>query len=104
MSYLLFVDECGHDHREAPYEVLAGICVEDKNVWNLIDALNSAEERILGIRYSRVKEEVKGKKFLKKKVFRHANQLPPLVPEERRLLARELIEDGVAITQKRVTA
>jgi hypothetical protein len=36
MSYLLFIDESGHDRKEAPYEVLAGLAVEDQKLWGLI--------------------------------------------------------------------
>lgn len=104
MAYFLFLDESGHDHRTSPYEVLAGIAVEDRDVWNLIEALNAAEERHFGIRYSRVKEEIKGKKFLKKKVFKLAQQLPPIALPERSQLARSCIENGAMAGKKELTA
>jgi len=47
VAYFLFVDESGGDRREAPYEVLAGVCIEDRDVWNLIDSIKEAEDRIL---------------------------------------------------------
>ena len=75
MAYLFFVDESGGDRRNTFYEVLAGIVVQDRDVWNLITSLNMLEEQIFGLRYSKVKEEIKGKKFLKAKVFRLARQL-----------------------------
>ncbi len=34
MSYMLFIDESGRDLRESPYAVLAGIAVEDRDLWN----------------------------------------------------------------------
>jgi len=43
MAYFLSVDESGHDRRESPYEVLAGVAVEDRDLWNLIQALRAAE-------------------------------------------------------------
>lgn len=32
MSYLLFIDESGQDRRDSPYEVLAGISLEDRDL------------------------------------------------------------------------
>ena len=104
MAYFLFVDESGHDQTASPYEVLAGIAVEDRDLWNLIDAIKDVENRTFGIRYSRLKGEVKGKKFLKRKVFRHAEQTPAIPAEERRDLARAGLEDGAAVTGHQLTA
>jgi hypothetical protein len=104
MAYFLFVDESGHDRRESPYEVLAGIAVEDRDVWNLIDAIKDAEVRVLGLRYSREREEVKGKKFLKRKIFRQAGQMPSIPSEDRRTLARECIRGGDSATRQQITA
>lgn len=53
MAYFLFLDESGHDLKESPYEVLAGVSVEDRDLWNLIEAIKDAEERNFGLRYSR---------------------------------------------------
>lgn len=104
MAYFLFIDESGHDRRESPYEVLAGIAVEDRDVWNLIDAIKDAEQRILGLRYSREKDEVKGKKFLKRKAFRQAAQMPPITEEQRRILSRQCVLNGDGATREQVTA
>jgi hypothetical protein len=104
MAYFLFLDESGHDLRDSPSEVLAGICVQDLDVWNLIDAVTQCEERIFGVRYSRLKEEIKGKKFLKKKVFRHAAQSGPILPDERRELAKASLEKGNAVGGHQLTA
>jgi len=101
MSYLLFIDESGHDKHESPYEVLAGIIVQDQDVWNLITDLNTLEERIFGIRYSKEKEEIKGKKFLKRKVFRLAEQSEIFEDDVRRKFARECILDGAANASKK---
>lgn len=50
MAWFLFIDESGHDRKAAPYEVLAGIAVQDRDIWNLITALHDAETRIFGRR------------------------------------------------------
>lgn len=104
MAYFLFVDESGHDRRKSPYEVLGGICVEDRDLWKLVCALNEAEERILGIRYSREKEEIKAKKFLKTKVFRLAKALPPIPEADRMRLSRECILQGESAGREQLAA
>jgi hypothetical protein len=64
---LLFVDESGHDHGEAPYEVLAGVAVSERDLWNLIQAIRAAELEFFGIHMTEVGIEFKGKKLLKNK-------------------------------------
>ena len=44
MAYLLFVDESGIDHSESPYDILAGICVKDINLWSLIQEIKKIQE------------------------------------------------------------
>ena len=104
MAYFLFIDESGQDRRESPCEVLAGICVDDKVVWQMIGAIIEAENRYFGCRYGRVKEEFKGKKFLKRKVFNHAAQEAPIPADERRVLAYDCIMDGGSATRRQITA
>lgn len=65
MAYILFLDESGHDLKDSPYEVLAGVAVEDKNVWNLIRQIHLLEENIFGRRYSYGERELKARKILK---------------------------------------
>ena len=104
MAYLLFVDESGNDKEPAPCEVLAGISVEDRDVWNLIEAVHAAEEQNFGCRYSRVKGEIKGKKLLKRKAFRHAAQLPAIDPDVRKPLAERCLLAGDSPTRDAITA
>lgn len=35
MSYLLFLDESGHDHKVAPYEVTGGVAIHVSKLWPL---------------------------------------------------------------------
>lgn len=102
MAFFLFVDESGLDRRESPYEVLAGVGVEDRDLWNLISVIKSAEERVLGFRYSREREEIKGKKFLKRKVFRQAASRAPFPDDARRRLARECLLRGASATPDQI--
>lgn len=104
MAYFLFIDESGHDRQEAPYEVLAGVAVEDRNLWNLIQAVRDAEFKFFGMRYSEGSRELKGKKILKRKTFRHAGQLPLFDFEERTELAKELLLEPENPTKKGLAA
>ena len=101
MAFFLFVDESGQDHRESPYEVLAGMAVEDRDLWNLVTALQDAEVRIFGRRYSAEGRELKAKKMLKSKTYRQASQMPPIPDEERRGLARQCLETGEGAKEMR---
>lgn len=94
MAYFLFVDESGQDRRESPYEVLAGVAVEDRKLWPMVLELRDAEIRIFGRRYSYTASELKAKKILKKKTFNLASRCAPMPPDQRRLLAYECLENG----------
>jgi len=104
MAYFLFIDESGHDERTSPAQVLAGICVHDAAVWPMITAIIDAEHRYFGCRYGHLKEEFKGKKFLKKKVFIQAAREAAIADPERRDLAHQCILDGGSATPHHVNA
>ncbi len=63
---LLFIDESGHDHREMPCEVPAGVAIPESNLWNLVKAVRAAERDYFGdyLRNLRI-TELKAKKLLK---------------------------------------
>lgn len=104
MAYFLFVEESGQDRRESPQEVLAGVAVEDRDLWNLVRAVQDAEVRLLGCRYTADRGELKAKRLLKRKVFRLAQQLPAIDPEERTRLARHCLEEGATAGRRELTA
>ena len=104
MAHILFVDESGLDHQDSPCEVLAGVSVEDQDLWNLIKALHEAEERHFGARYTKGPQELKAKKILKRKTFRLAEQLPPIPAPERRLAALRCLQDGGRAGMMEITA
>lgn len=104
MAYLMFIDESGQDHRNSPYEVLAGISVEDKSLWNLIREVQDAELRHFGVRYSSGSRELKASKILKSKTFRLANQLPPIPQPERSEYAKSCMLFGASAGKKEMTA
>ncbi len=96
---LFFIDESGHDHGDAPYEVLAAVAVAERDLWNLIQAIRVAEFQFFGVHLAGVGVEFKGKKLLKNKTFRHAGQGPAIEPNRRRDLAREFLMKGWRETQ-----
>ncbi len=64
----MFIDESGQDQRQSPYEVLAGVTIEDKQIWRLIRKLSDAQD--LGMFVRAYGSEAKAQKLLKKKVFK----------------------------------
>jgi hypothetical protein len=96
---LFFIDESGHDHGDAPYEVLAAVAVAERDLWNLIQAIRAAEIQFFGVHLAEVGVEFKGKKLLKKKTFRHARQGPTIEPNRCRDLVREFLMKGWRETQ-----
>jgi len=91
---LLFIDESGHDHQAAPYEVLAGVAIRERDLWNLIQAIRNAELEFLGLHMADVDLEMKGRKLLKRKIIRFAGEGTAIEPDERRKLVRSLLEKG----------
>lgn len=89
MAYFFFTDESGTDRMDSWYEVLCSVTIQDKDLWNLITQLKSLEEQILGTRYDQNHNEIKGRKFLKRKVFKQAAMMPEIPLNERAQLAKE---------------
>lgn len=104
MARLLFLDESGQDQRESPYEVLAGVAIEDKQLWPLIKAIQELEVRYFGQRYAAMDREMKAKKLLKRKTFRHAAQAAPMQHPARTELAQRCLADGPSATREELTA
>lgn len=91
---LLFIDESGHDRKFAPYEVLAGVAVLERDLWNLIQAIRGAEMEFFGLSINSVGLEFKGRTLLKRKTFRFAEQAPSIEPNQRRNLVRDFLQKG----------
>lgn len=104
MTHFLFVDESGHDRKASPYEVLAGVAIEDRDVWNLIQAVQRAEIECFGTRYSQGTRELKAKRLLKTKTFRLAGLGPTFEAAERTRLARECLEAGAGASRQHLAA
>ena len=105
VSWTLFVDESGQDQRESPYEVLAGVAIEDRKIWPLICQISDAQQHFFGMRlFEAYGYEAKAKELLKKKTFKLAGQMDPIENGERMRLAKEILEDGLAVSRPRLTA
>lgn len=104
MSYFLFIDESGQDQRDSPYEVLAGVAVEDRRLWPLIRAVQELELECFGQRYAADERELKGKKLLKRKVFRHAGQAEAIPLAGRSEIAQRCLADGASASRFEMAA
>ena len=94
MGYFLFIDESGQDRQASPHEVLAGIAVQDSELWNLVQRTHTLEQDVFGMRISEGKLELKGKKLLKRKTFRLAGQVESLAAPESRELVCSCLKKG----------
>lgn len=105
LSWALFVDESGQDRKNSPFEVLAGVAVEDRQIWSLICQLADAQQHFFGMRlFDAYGAEAKAKELLKKKTYTHAAQMDPFENEDRKRLAREVLQNGEDPTRARLTA
>jgi hypothetical protein len=100
MSWLLFMDESGHDHKQMPYEVRGGIAIHDRRVWPFIRAVAGLEENCFGVRLSEFKKEFKGAKLLDKDRLKWAFQDSRQSDEERKRNARAFLSKGLQKTQQ----
>lgn len=104
MAYFLFIDESGQDHKDSPYEVLAGVAIQDTELWKLIKDIHELEIDCFGRRYRLDGREIKATNFLNRKTFRLAMQMPPIDLFERTPLAKEALDNGDSVTRKQLTA
>jgi hypothetical protein len=95
MSWLLFMDESGHDHKHMPYEVRGGVALQDRKVWPFIRAVSSLEQDCFGVRLADFKKEFKGEKLLDKDRVSWAFQDSQQSDEERRRNARAFLSKGL---------
>lgn len=95
MSWLLFLDESGHDHKSMPYEVRGGIAIHAKNLWPFVSAFNRLELSAFGTALSLYGKELKGCKLLDKDRFKWAKQEDDLPDEARRKHCRGFLTRGL---------
>lgn len=90
MSWLMFVDESGHDHKKMPYEVRGGIVVHVSRLAHLICDIHAAHVDLFGKSLHVNDGELKGEKLLAKRRFKWASTQKPgsLTPDAQRSLIK----------------
>ncbi|GAB31779.1 hypothetical protein BJI49_10180 [Acetobacter pasteurianus] len=105
MGWFLFIDESGQDGKNSPYEVLAGLAVEDRKLWPLIKEIKKIQNDNFGMNlFDAYGSEAKGQKLLKKKVFKLSQQKAPIPKDERLTLAKAALQNGSSVQGDQLTA
>ncbi len=94
MTWLLFMDESGHDHRNMPYEVRGGVALHIRRVWDFVQDFLALEHRAFGVRLAEYGTEVKGAKLLHRKHFQNAGNMHELEDAERYKAVRRFLSQG----------
>lgn len=95
MSWLLFLDESGHDHKITPYEVRGGVVLHAGELWPFVRAVQRLELEAFGTELAQYKKELKGSKLLDKARFKWAAQGPTMAGEARRKHCRGFLMKGL---------
>lgn len=95
MSWLLFLDESGHDHKQMPYEVRGGVALQVGRLWPFVRAVQQLELDAFGGPLALYQKELKGSTLLDAKRFRFAGQMPRLNDDERRKHCRSFLTKGL---------
>ena len=91
MSYLLFMDESGHDHKQLPYEVRGGVILHASKLWRFVQQMRANEVFCFGDYLHKHGTELKGSKLLRKKSFKFARQADWLPDGTRQDLSRRFL-------------
>ncbi|MCC6360344.1 MAG: DUF3800 domain-containing protein [Phycisphaerales bacterium] len=94
MSWLLFLDETGHDHKTMPYEVRGGFAIHASKLWPFIRALRISEQSIFGTSLRDYDLEIKGSKLLRSRCFLWAAQAENMDDATRRKHALNFLNCG----------
>jgi hypothetical protein len=95
MSWLLFMDESGHDHKNMPYEIRGGIALQDAQLWPFAQAMQRLELDSFGCQLHQYQAELKGCTLLDRKRHKFAGQQAPMEPEARRKHTRAFFTRGL---------
>ncbi len=95
MSWLLFMDESGHDRKVMPYEVRGGVALHAESLWPFVQDVQRLELDVFGAELATFSKELKGSTLLDKKRYKFASQSPRMEPEERRKLSRGFLTKGL---------
>jgi hypothetical protein len=84
-----------------PCEVLAGVAVSEDNLWNLVQAIRSAEREHFGDYLRELHpDEIKGRTLLKRKRFKSAARDVRIPPEELVGLASSCLRKGLEASKR----
>jgi hypothetical protein len=92
MSWLFFMDESGHDHKQCPYEVRGGIALHSKKLWDFVQDMQRLELQAFGCQISSFGAELKGSTLLDRKRFAFANQDVQIDDQLRQKYAKSFLE------------
>lgn len=95
MSWLLFLDESGHDHKQMPYEVRGGVALHVGKLWPFVRAVQQLELDAFGAELALYQKELKGSTLLDAKRFKFAGQMARMNDEERRKHCRSFLTKGL---------
>lgn len=95
MSWLLFLDESGHDHKQMPYEVRGGVALHVGEVWPFIKDVQRLELASFGTELHQFRKEIKGCKLIGSDRFKWAAQASLMADEERRNHCRRFLTRGL---------
>ncbi|KYF83890.1 hypothetical protein BE17_12835 [Sorangium cellulosum] len=94
MSYILFLDESGHDHRTMPYEVRGGVILHASKLWPFVQGMRRLEMSSFGATLASVGSELKGHRLLDKNRFKWAQQGSTMDDAARQKHARSFLQKG----------
>lgn len=95
VSWLLFLDESGQDHRNCPYEVRGGVALHASRLWSFVQQVQQRETAAFGARLADFKSEIKGAKLVEKRRFQWAAQGPMMPDPVRRSASRSFLTKGL---------
>jgi len=101
MSWLLFLDESGHDHKKMPYEVHGGFAIHATKLWPFIQTVQQLEKSIFGTDLRDHDRETKGHKLLNPRRFEWAAQDGPIDATTRCKFALNFLNNGKEKRQSR---
>lgn len=89
------MDESGHDHKNASYEVRGGVVLHASTVWFFAREMVALEEDCFGDNLHRYHSEIKGAKLLEKRRIKWAQMIPDLDPLSRRENCLSFLKKGL---------
>lgn len=83
MSWLLFMDESGHDHKNMHFEARGGVAVHAGKVWPFIQDWQESLEKSFGTEFIDSGVEIKGSHLLNNERIKWSKQMQTLTTAER---------------------